>query len=108
MDLIEIEEALKLAIETENWEMVKKAEKELFRGEALDNLLSYGWEKQDSDLRNFFKSPNRRPIDFIYLFHYDCSNTKNFLDRNLNRIYDIMNIIREHIEQYDKEHENAK
>lgn len=108
MDLTEIEEMLRQAIKTENWEMVKKAEKELFRGDVLDNLLSYDWEKQDSDLRKFFKIPNRKPIDFIYLFHYDCNNKKNFLDRNLNRIYDIMNILREHIEQYDKEHENVK
>lgn len=108
MDLIEIETMLRQAIKTENWDMVKKAEKELFRGDVLNHLPFYDWEAKDSDLRRFFKNPNRTKIDFINLFYYGTIGQKDFLNANFDRTDEMIDILYEWLKEYDDKKERER
>jgi hypothetical protein len=108
MDLIKIEEMLKLAIKTQNWGMVEKIEKEFFCEDALNNLLCCDWKQEDSDLRKFFKNPDRTKIDFINLFYYGTTNQKDFLNANFDRLDEMIDILYEWLKEYDNKEKEEK
>lgn len=105
MNQIEIEEMLRKAIKDKNWELVEKAEKELFCYDVLNILPEYDWKDENSDLRRFFNKPNRTKIDFINLFYYGGTARKQFLEANLERIDEMIDTLYKWLEAYDKEDE---
>lgn len=108
MDLIKFQETLKLAIKTQNWGTVEKVEKELFREDVLNHLPFYNWEQEGSDLRRFFKNPNRTKIDFINLFYYGTIGQKDFLNANFDRTDEMIDILYEWLKEYDDKKERER
>lgn len=108
MDLIKFQEMLRLAIKTQNWGMVEKVEKELFREDVLNHLPFYDWEAKGSDLRRFFKNPNRTKLDFINLFYYGTIGQRDFLNANFDRIDEMIDILYEWLKEYDDKEKREK
>ena len=54
-------------------------------------------------LRRFFNKPNKTRVDFINLFYYKNTNKKQFLDDNIERIDEIIDIFYKWLEANDKE-----